>query len=215
MAVIELRRNEETGKDEQWIAIPITKASVKGEPEFVHINLDAMHPDTYTEMLLQGGKTLVNRGASNVTGPKTEKSRAVARQIAEKNVELMYEGKVRMSTGVRTKVKTGAIQTEAMRLARVLIRDTLKAAGEKVSHYSAKAITELAKEYLESEDGNELVAQAAENIKAREEQEKASKAKIDISKIKPDPKLVEASKLKSKKARAPVPQRATAQHANR
>ncbi len=214
MAVIELRANE-AGKEEQWLSVPVTKASAKGEPAFISINLDALPPDVYTEILLQGCKTLVNRGMSDVTGPKTEKSKAIASDIAEKNVNAMYDGKVRLSTGVRTKVKTGAINTEAMRLARVLIRDTLKAAGEKVSHYSAKAITELAKEYLESEDGNELVAQAAENIKAREEQEKASKAKIDISKIKPDPKLVEASKLKSKKARAPVPQRATAQHATR
>ena len=215
MAVIELIRNEETGTDQQWISVPVTKASAKGEPAFIKINLDALPPDVYTELLLQGAKTIVNRGMSGVTGAKTEKSKAIASEIAERNVNAMYEGKVRLSSGVRTKVKTGAINTEAMRLARVLIRDTLKAAGEKVSHYSAKAITELAKEYLESDDGQDLVAQAAENIKAREEQEKASKAKIDISKIKPDPKLVEASKLKSKKARAPVPQRAVAQHANR
>lgn len=196
MAVIENR----DGK--QYIKIPVPKATQKGEEAgFVEVCIDDLPNDVLIGVYFEGCKKFVNMGMTKLTGPKSQASREEAIEIAQANVQKMYEGKVRLPSGVRTKVKTGALRTEAMRIARLEVKDALKRAGEKVSYYSAKDISALATEYLESEAGEAIMQEAADNLKKREEG--ARGGAIDISKIKPDPTLKakgEAKKAKQKAA---------------
>ena len=90
-----------------------------------------------------------------------------------------------------------------MRIARLLVKDALKRAGEKVSHYAAKEITTAAAEVLNGEQGAEIMKQAEQAIKEREAKEKA--LKIDLTALKPDKELVKKAEDKKAKAKKPVP----------
>lgn len=201
-------------EDGQYIVVPVTKAK-----QTVEIDVDALPADVYKEIMLQGLKHFVNGGMGEIktAGLKDDalaKAQDVAMQVADENLNKIYSGKIRMTKGTRTKV-SGAVKTEAMRLARMIIKQAIKDDGGKVSHYSAKDITAAAKEWLETtEEGKECFAQAEKNIKARVETE--AKAKIDLSSIKPDPKLVkkadEANAKRKKGAKPPVPGRKAPEH---
>lgn len=199
---------EEKQEDHTYIMVPIVKATTKkadpnGEEQTgIEVDIEALPDDVYKEVLIQGLKVLMNRGMSKLTGEKDAKHVKTAVEIAQKNLEALYSGKIRMSAGVRTKT-TGAQKTEAMRLARLLIKDQIKASGGKISHYSAKAITEAAKEFLDSELGAEVMTQAKANIEAREAEKEGLKdaTKGILASLKPDPKLVKAAEEKNKKPR--------------
>ena len=196
-------------EDGQYLSVPITKAKLT-----VEIDIDALPPDVYKEVLLQGLKHFVNQGMGEVktAGLKEDaltKAQAVAAEIADKNVGKIYENKIRMTKGTRSKV-SGAVKTEAMRLARMIIKQAIRDQGEKVTHYSAKDISFAATQWLaETEEGKECFVQAEKNVKVRVETE--AKAKIDLSSIKPDPKLVKKTEedlaKRKKGAKAPVPGR--------
>lgn len=201
-------------KDGQYLAVPITKAKVT-----VEIDIDSLPADVYKEILLQGLKHFVNQsmGEIKTTGLKDAalaKAQELATEQAKENVEKLYTGKIRMSKGTRAKT-SGAVKTEAMRLARLIIKQAIKDQGGKVSHYNAKDITEAAKQWLETtEEGAECMKDAEANVKARAEAE--TKAKIDLSTIQPDAKLVQAAEAKKAKAKKgqplPVPGRKAPEH---
>jgi hypothetical protein len=185
-----------------YIRIPITKATTKEDPSFVEVCIEDLPPDVYIEVLTQGLKTLLNRGMSKITGTKTDSKRKEAMEVASENLEKVYSGKVRMSKGVRSsKAGTGAINTEAMRLARLLVKQALKDANKKVSHYAAKDITELAKEYLNSSSGDALIEQAKATVAARDKEAKGAANIINLDSIKEDPGLV--AKAGTKRGRKP------------
>jgi hypothetical protein len=200
--------------------IPISK----GKDLFFPVDLDEIlsedfNADTYKEILFQGLKQVLNRGysaqdsAKKVSPAEQEKQNATLLAIAEENMEKYRKGEIRVSGGkAKTKGLNRAITTEAMRLAKLFIKDCIKAEGKvKVSHVPPKQITALAKEYLEGEDGQELIAQATETVKSREAGEKKAPIGIDLSKIKADPALVAKSKEKNKKPHAGVTAKAKPQ----
>lgn len=212
---------EVEGKDPEksYIRVPVVKASTKEDPSWVEVCVEDIPQDVFNAVVMLGLKHFVNGGMTKIVGSKTDASRKAAMEIATKNVENVYLGKVRMPSGVSRSKVSGAVKTEAMRLARLLIKDALKASGVKVSHVPAKEITAAAKVYLESEAGAEVVTIAEANIKEREEKEKSQKdvLSIAIKGIKVDPKLVAAANEKAaasrkitenKKASAGVVQRA-------
>lgn len=203
----------EEGKD--YIAIPVTKAKAS-----IEVCVDDLPPDVYKEVLIQGLKTLLNRGQADIktTGLKDkelEKAQAIAMDVAKDNLEKVYSGKVRMSKGVKSKGLSGAVKTEAMRIARLIIKDGLKAAGKKISHIPAKDISAAAAAYLETEQGKEIVAQAQAAIKEREQKEGAAKEALEgiIVGVKEDAKLVAKAEQAAAKKKKPAKDGVVAQKA--
>ncbi len=175
-------------------------AVTKGKGQ-VEIDTDAIPTEVYAEALRLGLKELVNRGMSKITvakleGQKLEEAQAAAMAKAAENVEAIKAGKIRFVGQKSTKV-SGAVRTEAMRLARNIVKDTLKAAGYKISHYKASEITAAAKELLDADDGS-LIKKAQENIDSRAN----APSKIDLAALvkgmKEDPDLVKKAEAKKK-----------------
>lgn len=200
---IEIERTDEN-REHMIIKVPVPKATRKNDASWVEVDLELLPQDVLKEIYLQGCKTLLNRGMSKITGEKDDKSVKAVMEIAGKNLEDMYAGKVRMSAGVRTKI-TGAVKTEAMRIARQIIKDGLKAEGLKVSHYSAKDITEAATKFLESDDGKEVWDEAKSAVEARTEKEKKAKEGVKgiVTDLVADPKLVQKAEEAAAKRKKP------------
>lgn len=185
-------------EEKEWIRIPVPKASTKEAQEFVEICTTDLPPDVYAEALYIGCKTLANRKMTEIPGDKSEKNRAMAKEQAQTNVTSMMAGEVRLTGG---KVKTsGAVMTEALREARQYVKDAIKRQGKvKVSLVAASTITALAKQYLATEEGAELLEKAKAIVAARNAATAEAKpAAIDLSGLKADPKLLEANERRQK-----------------
>lgn len=181
--------------------VPVTK----GKPDaatgqgFVEIDTDAIPANVYAEALLQGLKVMVNRGMSKITvanlsGDKLEEAKAAAMAVAAKNVENINAGKIRI-VGAKSAGKTsGAVNTEAMRLARNAVKDAMKRENIKVSHVAASTITAAAKALLATKP--ELIEKAKANIAERDAEN--ATIQVDTSLIVEDPKKVAAAEAKKK-----------------
>lgn len=172
----------------------ILEISVTKGAGTVSIDTDAIPVDVYSEALRLGLKEMVNRGMSKITvkgleGEKLDEARAAAMTKAAENVEAINSGKVRMGTGAAKKSKeSGKVMTEARRLARNIVKDELRKAGHKVSHYAASDITAAANQLIEADPS--IVEQAKANLEARE----TAPVKIDVAGLlKESPKLVKAA----------------------
>lgn len=186
------------------LQVPITKA---GKTAYIEIDVDAIPPEVYTEVVLQGLKVLANRGASKITVAKLEgeelaKAQQAAMDQGHKQIAAILDGTIKL-TGSKSKTKaSGAVMTEARRLAKNLVKDMMKEKGIKISHVDAKTITSAANELIDAMP--ELIAQAEENLKAREAIPTAGK--IDISAlIKVNPSKVAAAEAKKAKDKANAP----------
>ena len=170
--------------------VPITKSG-----KTVEINTDDLPDTVYQEALLQGLKVLANRGMSKITKvtyPAADELKDAAQAKALANVEDIKAGKIKFSGAKKAKT-SGAVMTEARRLAKNLVKDGIKEAGGKISHYEAKEITAAANELLnDAEQGPVLVAQAEANLAERAK----TPIKVNVSAIKISPKKVAAAEAK-------------------
>jgi UDP-N-acetylglucosamine enolpyruvyl transferase len=152
---------------------------------------------------MQGLKVIAERGMSKITKaniPDEDTRRAEIKAKAEANVQDMYDGKVKITGAKTVKKASGAVMTEAMRLARNLIKDAMKANKIKISTVKASEITKAAKAYIESNPS--LIATAEKNLQEREQ----TPMTIDIkSLIHVDPELVAKAEAKAAKAKADKP----------
>lgn len=175
--------------------VPVTKG--KGT---VEIDTDAIPQDVYAEALLQGLKVLVNRGASKITKATTKdeaelKSLAMAK--AQEQVTAIMEGKIKIAGVKKAPGITGAVMTEARRLARNLIKDEMKRQGIKISHVEASEITKAANALLAEDPA--LIETAKANLEERAKVPVSEKINLK-SLIKESPELVaKAEARKSKK----------------
>lgn len=167
------------------MAIAVTKG--KGT---VDLDPDTLPIEVYAEALRLGLKELVNRGMSKITVAKLEgeelaKANLAAMEKANENAEAIKAGKIRY-TGQKSATKaSGEVMTEARRIAKNIVKDEIKKAGGKISHYEAKEITAAANQLIEAQP--EIIETAKANLEAR----KAAPVKIDIaSLVKESPKLV-------------------------
>lgn len=206
------------------INIPIPKAGVgvTFEVDTDTINDESFPLPVYLEVMLQGCKTLLNRGQSKLKSSKglegAAKEAAVKEILAkvQEQWDAMLKGETRI-TGGKAKLKgvEREVKAEAMRLARLAVRDAIKASGGKISHYKAKQITEAAEEVLATEDrGPQFMEIAKANVAKRHEGEKpqsddekkaAAASLIKTLGLEADPEQVkkaEENKAK-KKAKAP------------
>jgi hypothetical protein len=146
--------------------VPITKGKTT-----MRLVLADIPDDVYQEMLLQGAKVLLNRGASKITKetyPVAAELQAAALVKAQEQLELVNTSKIKFTGGKKKSGATGAVMTEARRLAKALVKDELKRAGIKISHVEASEITKAANLYLESEHGTQLIEKAKANLAERE-----------------------------------------------
>lgn len=175
------------------LTIAVTKS--KGS---IEIDTSKLPDDVYREVLIQGLKVLANRGMSKITKASTkdeDELKSLSQAQAEKNLEALYSGKIKFSAGVKAKKASGKVMTEAMRLARGIVKDEIKRNGGKVSHYEASEITKAAKAYLEADPA--ILAQAEKNLAEREAI--PTPTTINLAElIKASPKLVAAAEAKKK-----------------
>lgn len=186
------------------LSVPITKG--KG---VIDIDTDALPDDVFAEAMLQGLKVLLNRGASKITKeayPNEEEMKAAAMAKANEQLELVKTSKIKFSGKAKASKASGAVMTEARRLARNLIKDELKAAKIKISTVDAKEITKAANDLLAGAQGEALIAKAKENLEARAN---VSVSADLISAIKVNPKKVQALEAKKAEAKANKPLSAT------
>lgn len=125
----------------------------------------------YQYVFQTGLDTLVNKvGMSKIAAGLTklegdEKAKAIAAVVEQalKNVQAIYDGDLKGAKA--TSKRTGAVQTEAMRLAKALVKQTLRDNGYKISAFDAKELSTFAKDVLAS--NQDLYKTAEENLKAR------------------------------------------------
>jgi len=129
--------------------------------------------EVYQHIFQAGLEAIINKvGMSKIASGITKKSgeakaeaEKAVREQAHKTIQAMYDGDLK---GAKTATKrTGAVQTEAMRLAKALVKDTLRSNGYKIGAFEAKEITAYAKDVLAANP--ELYKKAEENLKARAE----------------------------------------------
>lgn len=177
--------------------IPIKK--VKGAT--VEINTDDLPLAIYEYALQIGLKELAARGASKLKKEDyaTESAyNAEAKRVAEEQVQNMYAGKTRIVGAKATGAKKGAEHTEAMRLARLEVKAQLKAAGKKISAFSAADISKAATALINA-DQDTWYAAARESLAKLPQPTKG----IDLAAIlHEDPKKVAAAEAKAAKAKA-------------
>jgi len=193
------------GVDDAGAATPSTLVSIalKNAAGVIEVDTAKLPDDVYREALMQGLKVIAERGMSKMTKeayPVEDERKAAIKTKAEANVEDMYAGKVKITGAKTVKKASGAVMTEAMRLARNLIKDAMKANKIKISTVKASEITKAAKAYIETNPS--IITTAEANLKAREE----TPMTLDIkSLIKVDPELVAKDEAKKAKAKADKP----------
>ena len=202
--------------------IPITKAGNKK----IAVETNDLPENVYLMALEAGLKVLLNLGMSKITtkdleGEALASAHAAAMTKAEDNLAKAYAGQTkvgRTASAAGDKVP-GIVMTEARRLAKEVIKDEIKAAGMKVSHVEASAITAAANELLASAEGPSFIELAKANIAARTakvsvagddaQKAAAAKAKLEaLGGIAESPKLkakAEKAKAESKEARKSNP----------
>lgn len=149
------------------LEIAITKAGNKT----LSVETDKLDEAVYTRALAEGLKVLLNAGQSKIAAASKgdDASKAAAFAKAEETLAKCYDGSLPAKRGTKS-ADTGVsrqVQTEAMRLARMVIKDELRAAGVIPSRVEASTITAAAKAYLETDEGKTLIAQAEENLASR------------------------------------------------
>lgn len=172
-------------------SVPVTKAKTE-----IEVNTGDLPEEAFVEIMALGLKTWLNKGMGDVKtkdleGEALVKAQAEALKFANENLAKLLSGEFKKSASKAAKV-AGKVMTEAKRLARNFVKDQLKRAGHKVSHYPAAEITKAAVALIEA-DGN-WVKMAQESL----DQTAAQKATIDLSSIKVDPKLVAKANEKKK-----------------
>ena len=172
--------------------VPVTKA--KG---IIEIDTEALPEAVYAEALLQGLKVLLNRGQSKITIAELGDADTVKREAmlaAEKQKEKVLSGDIKFSGKAKATKVSGAVNTEAMRIARNRVKDAIKASGKRISHYTAKDISAAAKSLIEADPS--ILAEAETAIAKRSEIPVATDL---LAMLKEDPKLV--AKAEAKKAK--------------
>ena len=222
MAVLELDRTAAAAKHGvpiekvQVVTARIKKACIaKGEQSWVEIDIDALPLDEYNIILQLGLEARLNStGFSKVEKAKDQEGIEVAMEVAAKNVEKLYKGELRAPiglAGMKKKTKTvsdKSVAAEARRLAKEEIKDCIRAAGEKVSHYLPKDITKAANDLLEDEERAPALWAEAEKIVQERNKAKAKAAQergdtINLRGLKPNQDMVKKAEAKKGKAKAP------------
>jgi hypothetical protein len=169
------------------LKIPVTKA---GKSAALDVDTDAIPQDMYALVVMEGLKAVLNARMSKVgaitklEGEELDKAHAAAMSIATENLANLMASKLKTRA---TKAKSDIprdVATEARRIGRELVKNAIRAAGGKPSHYSAADITKAADELIASDAS--ILAKARENIENRA----TLKPTISLAGLAESPKLV-------------------------
>lgn len=174
------------------VAIPL-----KGKTSIdVDLNelMQSLPAEAIREIMIQGLKHVLGAKMTKIAKELVGDIQAQAAKNLE-NLKVGVFGRASKPKGV-----SGAVMTEARRIARLLVKDELKRQKLKVSHYTAAEITAAANGLIDANPG--LLKQAEENISARS----AGTIKIDLGGLREDPvKVAKAEEAKAKKKAATTP----------
>ena len=150
---------------------------------------DALPIEMYRLIFQTGLDTLVNSvgmskklpGITKLEGADAEKAKEAVRKQAKENIQALLDGsiKVRGKTTGAAKV-SGAVETEALRLAKDMVKDHIRSQGQKIGAYKASEITKAAKDVLR--DNPSLLKKAEANLKDRENAASNTKS-LDLGKL--------------------------------
>lgn len=191
----------------------IASIALKGDAGAVEINFSALPDVTYQAMLIAGAEAFLNKangaakalaGITKLEGKELEARQKEVREAAEKTVQQLQDGII---PGAKKAKTSGAEATEAMRLAKNMVKDLIRNSGQKIGAYSAKELTAAAKVVLERNP--HLLELAKKNLAERATEAKGSKAldlkglfgaKAESDEVKAKPKVVPKRKEKGEKA---------------
>ena len=190
------------------IKVPVSKAGVVHEAE---VDTTKIPDEVFQYFCILGIKSGLGRGMTKLTKSTPNAAKLVAEQV-EKNLADIYAGKVRMTGGIKQKgVSKSAEMTEAIRQAKLVVKDTIRAQGEKVSHYADAEITKFARE-LVNEDPSYL--ESAKKVLAERAQAKP-KITIDVKKMAKSASKVAAAESKKKERKPSAAGQASAKQAGK
>jgi hypothetical protein len=148
-------------------------------------------------------------GITKLEGTDAEKAKDAVRKQARANIQEILKGTIKLK-GARSAVKVdGAVQTEALRMAKDMVKDLIRANGQKIGAYKASEITAAAKDVLEANP--DLIKKAEANLAERAGAAKTTKAldlkamfgaKAESEEVKAKPKGANLKKAREAKAGA-------------
>ena len=193
----------------------VYQVKVKDTKQTLEVDSGKISDELCAYIFQKGLDAVLGRGRTKLGKPEdfrtVEEFETAAVEIAQKQVDDLYEGRTRMVGGAKAaKERKGARHTEALRLAKEDTRSQIRAAGLKISRYSAKQITEAATAMFNA-DPDKYLAAADSNL-ARAAQAASIPAKVDIKSIlgAESPAKVRAAEAKTKpkaEPKAPIPQK--------
>lgn len=143
--------------------IPITKA---GKNVMFEVDTDVFNtlmetnPELALELVAEGFKTILNKrmttgfdAPSKLEGKALEDQKAAALAKAQQNLDDFVAGKLSTrKAGGKAKGVERAVMTEAMNVARSVVRDRIRKAGKRPSLVATKDITAAAKKLVEADE---------------------------------------------------------------
>jgi len=192
----------------ELIRVPITKA---GRNVFFDVDTDDLNemfeknPAMMGQLVAEGLKTVLNSRMSKLAAPSKlegaalEDNKAAALAKAQENLDDLVAGKLAKKASAKTTGVDRVVMTEALRLAKNIVKDQLRKAKVVLAHVPAKSITDAAKIMVERTP--QLIEDAKANLEERSKVEVA----INVAElVHVDPKLVkkaEEEKAERKAAR--------------
>jgi len=179
----------------------IAQIALKGEAGAIEINFTALPDQTYQALLIAGAEAFLNKangaakclaGITKLEGKELEDRKKEVLKAAEQTAQQLREGIV---PGAKKAKASGAVSTEAMRLAKNMVKDLIRNSGQKIGAYSAKELTAAAKTVLERNPA--LIQLAEKNLAERATEAKGTSAlnlkglfgaKADSDEVKAKPK---------------------------
>ena len=174
------------------IYIPKAKA-------YLDLDTGQLPNHVYQEMLVQGGKFLVNKGQTTYTKkryPDPDELAEVALAKAKANLADLYAGKISIHGGAKEEKVPREVMTAARNIARKMVREVLKRKRIKVTQVKSSEVTKAANIILANDPS--IIERARKELEDIEKNTRLDE--LDIGDIQPDPALVAAQeKRKSSK----------------
>src|SRR6267142_127437 len=129
----------------------IPTITLKGDAGSMVVDFRDFPDATYQAILVKGLEAFLNQangaakslaGITKLEGKELEDRKKEVLKAAEATLEQLKAGTV---PGAKKAKASGAVQTEAMRLAKNMVKDLIRNSGQKIGAYSAKEHTAAAK----------------------------------------------------------------------
>lgn len=176
----------EQGSTDPAVAGETFTIALKGDAGNIIINtaIDLADDNVYKAVMQAGLEAIFNKangmakiiaGITKCEGTELEKRKAEIVEAAAKTQDQLKSGIV---PGAKRAKTSGAEATEAMRLAKNMVKDLIRNSGQKIGAYSAKELTAAAKVVLERNPS--LLDLAKKNLADRAVEAKGTKA-LDLT----------------------------------